>query len=49
MHEPEPCHGTANTIAVVFAVHEPEPAGPRKYMHNAVLFPVQVLNFVPKA
>ena len=20
------CHGTANTIAVVFAVHEPEPA-----------------------
>jgi hypothetical protein len=43
------CHGTANTIAVVFAVREPEPAGPRKYMQKPGLFPVQVLAFVPKA
>jgi hypothetical protein len=28
---------------VVFAVREPEPAGPRKYMQKPGLFPVQVL------
>jgi hypothetical protein len=36
------CRGTAKTIVVVFAGHEPELSGSRTNMQTSVLFPLQI-------